>query len=342
VKQMFFAVMPAVLMAGCAGASAGGSALVATPSNAVARPSMARPSMVRPSWYRPAPAILRKGVYIGEYFTNDILGYAWDTRKNIPPVCEIPATFVADVATDKIGNLIDPDGGAKTVSVFRGPGICGPELGSFNDTDGQPADAVSSNAASATIYVANLLATGQLFGNVSVCTLAGGCTAVLSNIAIGGMLFSVAEDAQRNVYASGYPLASGSGPGSGASLVWWKNGKGKGVAIKAYRNSTPGGLQVDDKNQLLALDTFGHALWVYTGCPSACRAHGPFALKGESVYGKLNDKLGVFEAADAEYGQVDVYKYAGTKGVTYLYSYSNGMSPSGDVEGIAIDPAAAN
>jgi hypothetical protein len=156
------------------------------------------------------------------------------------------------------------------------------------------------------------------------------------------MLFSVAEDAQRNVYASGYPLASGSGPGSGASLVWWKNGKGKGVAIKAYRNSTPGGLQVDDKNQLLALDTFGHALWVYTGCPTACRAHGPFALKGESVYGKLNDKLGVFEAADAEYGQVDVYKYAGTKGVTYLYSYNNGMTPSGDVEGIAIDPAAAN
>jgi hypothetical protein len=40
---------------------------------------------------------------------------------------------------------------------------------------------------------------------------------------------------------------------------------------------------------------------------------------------------------DFEYGKVDVYRYRGTKGITYLYSFSNGISPSGDVEGIAID-----
>ena len=46
----------------------------------------------------------------------------------------------------------------------------------------------------------------------------------------------------------------------------------------------------------------------------------------------------MFEAADFEYGQVDVYRYAGTSGITYLYSFNDGMTPSGDVEGIAIDP----
>jgi hypothetical protein len=328
VKRLFFALAPAMLAAGCAG----GSTVVATPYAA----------MARPPWYRPAPTALRKGVYIAEYFTNEILGYAWVTRKNIPPICAIPGTFVVDVATDKSGNLIDPDGGARTVTVFQGPQMCGPKLGSFADNDGQPSDAATRNAVTRTIYVANLQATNEPYGNVSVCTLAGGCSAVLSSPAIGGQLFAVAEDAQGNVYASGYPHASGSGQGNGASLVWWKNGRGKAVQIAAYRNSTPGGLEVDAKNDLLALDTFAPALWVYTGCPETCKAHGPFALKGETVFGKLNAKLGIFEAADVEYGQVDVYRFAGTKGVTYLYSYSNGMTPSGDVEGIAIDPAAAN
>ncbi len=328
VKRIFFAIVPAILIAGCAG----GSTAVVTPAT----------TMARPPWYRQAPAALRKGVYIAEYFTSEILGYAWATRKNIPPVCAIPGTYVVDVATDKSGNLIDPDGGGRTVTVFRGPQMCGPKIGSFTDNDGQPSDAATSDATAGTIYVANIQATGKPYGNVSVCTLAGGCSAVLSSHAIGGELFSVAEDAQGNVYSSGYPQASGSGPGSGASLVLWKNGKGKGVRIAAYRNSTPGGLEVDAKNELLALDTFAPALWVYTGCPAKCTAHGPFALKGETVFGKLDAKLGTFEAADVEYGQVDVYRYAGTKGVTYLYSYSNGLTPSGDVEGIAIDPAAAN
>lgn len=294
----------------------------------------------RPGWYRQAPAAVRRGAYIAEYYTNEILGYAADAKKNLPPVCSLPAAFVVDVDVDPKGNLVDPDGGSRTVNVYRGPQMCGPKVGGFADRDGQPSDAATLDAGNATIYVANLQATGQGYGNVSVCTLAVGCTRVLSSDAIRGQLFAVAEDAAGNVYASGYPTPSASGPGSGAALVWWKSGKGKAATVAAYRNTTPGGLEVDRHGRLLALDTFGRALRIYTGCPAACVEHGPFALKGESVFGKVNAKGDIFQAADFEYGQVDVYRYAGINGVHYLYSYDDGMSPSGDVEGIALDPAA--
>lgn len=297
------------------------------------------PSQLPPAWYRAAPAAVKKGVYVAEYYTNAILGYDWNTRENLPPICSLPASFVVDVATDASGDLIDPDGGSKTVTVFRGPAMCGRTLGSFADTAGQPADAATHDAATSTIYVANLQATNEPYGSVSVCTLAGGCAGVLSNPAIRGQLFSVAEDARGNVYASGYANPSASGYGGGAALIVWKRGAGTGTAIAAYRNRTPGGLELDEHGNLLALDTFAHSLWIYAGCPKRCKAHGPFALQGRSVYGKLDAKNGLFEAADFEYGQVDVYRYDGTSGITYLYSFNDGMSPSGDVEGIAIDPA---
>jgi hypothetical protein len=334
VRLHLFAFAAAALLAACANGATFGIA----PPTAEGAPA-AHP---RPSWYREAPAAIRRGAYVAEYYTNDILGYAADARKNLPPVCSLPAAYVVDVEVDPAGNLVDPDGGSRTVSVFRGPQMCGPQLGSFPDRDGQPSDAATLDAVAHPIYVANLQAEGQSYGNVSVCTLSGGCTRVLSSGAIRGQLFAVAEDAAGNVYASGYPTPSVSGPGSGAALVWWKAGKGKGASIAAYRNTTPGGLDVDRQGRLLALDTFGHALWVYTGCPAACVAHGPFALQGESVFGKVNAQGDVFQAADSEYGQIDVYRYAGVNGVRYLYSYDDGMSPSGDVEGIALDPHATS
>lgn len=290
-------------------------------------------------WYREAPAIIRKGVYIGEYYTNSILGYAWDTKRNLPPICSIPARFIVDLATDPSGNLIVPDGGSRNITVFKGPAMCGTALGTFPDAYGQPSGAATHDAVNDTIYVANLQAAGEPYGNVSVCTLAKGCSATLSSDAIRGQLFAVAEDPHGNVFASGYPNPSVSGPGSGASLVYWKNGRGNPIVVTAYRNATPGGLEIDAKGNLIALDTFSRSLFVYNGCPQTCVAHGPFALKGESVFGKVDSKDKTLQVADFEYGQIDVYRYRGTQGVTYLYSYGYGLSPSGDVEGIAIDPA---
>jgi hypothetical protein len=329
------------VLAGCASDLATpspGSAI--RPASPVSPISSARAaSAVRPAWYRPAPAEIKKGVYVAEFYTNAILGYDWDTQKNIGPICTIPANDVVNVATDPTGDLIDPDGSSGTVSVFRGPAMCGAKLGSFSGTGGQPSDAATWNAATGTIYVANIQATNQEYGDVAVCTLAAGCSAVLSSPAIRGELFAVAEDRKGNLYASGYPVAGVSGPGSGAALVYWKGGHGKAITLKAYQNATPGGLTLDTHDNLVAFDTFSSSVWVYTGCPKACVAHGPFALKGESVYGRVDAKGNILQVADFEYGQVDVYSYSGTNGISYLYSYSNGMTPSGDVEGIALDPA---
>lgn len=331
-----------LVFAGCAAQIATPSSVWAVnPDSPVSPVSPVRSaSSVRPAWYRPAPAEIKKGVYVAEFYTNAILGYDWKTQRNVGPICTIPATYIVNVATDPTGNLIDPDGGGKTVTVFRGPAMCGAELGSFSDSAGQPSDAASWNAATGTIYVANIQAAGEEYGDVSVCTLAAGCSAaVLSSPAIRGQLFAVAEDRKGNVYASGYPVPGVSGPGSGAALVYWKVGHGKAITLTAYRNATPGGLTIDAHGNLVALDTFSSSVWVYTGCPKACVGHGPFALKGESVYGRVAAKGNMLEVADFEHGQVDVYSYFGTKGVSYLYSYSNGMTPSGDVEGIALDPA---
>lgn len=282
---------------------------------------------------------LRKGVYVAEYYTNSVLGYARSTlQQNRPPVCAFSANYVVNVATDTAGNLILPDGGSRTVSVYRGPNLCGPLLGRFPDSDGQPSDAATTDAAHGTIYVANLQAENQSYGDVSACTLAAGCSAVLRNGAIGGQLFAVAEDASGNVYASGYAQASG----SGASLVVWKGGSGSGKRLRAYRNGSPGGLTFDSRGRLLALDTFAAgtgALWVYSGCPARCKAHGPFPLHGQSVFGKLDASEKYFVVGDFEYGQVDVYRYRGDKGIEYVYSFSDGLTPSGDVEGIATNPA---
>lgn len=331
-------------MAACSGGPAaqpiGTERTVATspvPPPAFRFGAMLRP---RPAWYRQAPAAIRRGVYIAEYYDDIIRGYDWQTRKNLPPICDLPGSYVINVATDSHGNLIDPDGGTRSVIVYKGPQMCGKPIGGFADADGQPSDAATSDAASGTIYVGNILATGQPYGDVSICTLAAGCTGKLADPAIGGPLFAVALDANANVYASGYATA----PSGGAALVVWKNGKTRGKVIGGYRNAFPGGLDVDKNGNILAVDTFAGgegALWVYSGCPDACVASGPFPLKGESVFGRVDSKGNVYEAADFEYGQVDVYAYHGTSGITYAYSYNDGMIGGDLVEGIALDPAGA-
>ncbi len=326
---LLFNLSAAAVIAGCAQSA---------PAPLPIQPVYEHAKAQRPAWYRAAPFDIKNVVYVAAYYNHTpIEGYDyWKTRQNLPPVCQISGSYVVNVAADASGDLIDPDGGSRTVKVFRGPGACGPKLGAFPDKDGQPSDAASRNAKTGTIYVGNIQATKEHYGTVSICSLASGCTAVLSNPAIGGQLFGVAEDKGGSVYASGRANASG----TGAALVYWKNGTGPGVRIAAYHNSSPGGLEIDGNGNILAFDTSAGALWIYSGCPSKCSAHGPFALKGQSVYGRVNAPDSTLEVADFEYGQVDVYKYAGLGGITYLYSYSSGLDSGADVEGIAIVPGA--
>ncbi|MGC1380219.1 MAG: hypothetical protein WA814_04265, partial [Candidatus Baltobacteraceae bacterium] len=63
----------------------------------------------------------------------------------------------------------------------------------------------------------------------------------------------------------------------------------------------------------------------------------PYALHGAVLYGHLNKKSTMFAAGNFSFSAVDVYYYS-PQNVTYLYSFSNGISVSADVEGVAFNP----
>ena len=76
---------------------------------------------------------------------------------------------------------------------------------------------------------------------------------------------------------------------------------------------------------------------VYSGCKPKCKKiGGPFSLQGTSLYGHLNEDSSRFAAADYQYGQIDIYKYAPTN-IAYMYSFNNGLS-SGERMGAAYNP----
>ena len=353
------ATIGAGLLAGCSGGSSTtGSSPV--PNNMAAQSSkhvfnqfrapipLEKPPIrvgawARPSWYREAPdAEVTRGIYVSQFFGTDVLGYKPKANKaNVPPICSEYATSVNDVATDSKANLIVPDGGAAQVEVYQGPNLCGPAASpaSFPDSDGQPSGATTKNALTDTIYVANILFASQTYGGVSVCTLAGGCTSTLSNPAVNDYAYSVKLDKAGNLYFAGRVLVATSQ--YSAALILFKNGQGAGEVVPGYVNAYPGGLDMDNQGNLLAIDAHANgvgALYIYTGCPDNCTANGPWPLQAESVFGKLNRQNDRYYVGDFINGTVDVYKYTGPKGgISYLYSFNNSLTVSGDVHGIALN-----
>ncbi|MBV9719361.1 MAG: hypothetical protein JOZ77_08575 [Candidatus Eremiobacteraeota bacterium] len=313
------------LLSGCASASSPNTGLLSSTT------------MAPPAWVRIRnDASDARAVYVSSFYQGTILGFSPANDRNRPPRCSLSSSYPNDIASDPQGNLIVPEGGPLTVVVYAGSPTCGPEIGSFSDPYGYPTDAASRNAATGIIYIGNFEARNQLYGDVAVCSLSGGCTTRLANVAIGGALIGVAVDRRGGVYASGQTAQSG----EGASLVYWPNGKGTGREMTAFKNASPGGLDIDATGNILALDPVAPALWVYSGCPSTCAAHGPFPLKGTAEFGKVNEQNSIFEAADYPLGQVDVYAYHGTAGIAYKYSYNSGMNVAGEFKGIARSPAA--
>ena len=124
------------------------------------------------------------GIYGSTFYAATINGYPHKNTANGPPTCSLPGSYVNSIADDGKGNLIDPDGGTRTIVVYKGPGLCGPKIGSIEDPDGQPSDAASNNALTGKIAV------GNIFGNwvgppqdagISICSLSAGCTSFLQN-----------------------------------------------------------------------------------------------------------------------------------------------------------------
>ena len=278
----------------------------------------------------------KKGTYVSEFDTTSVLGYAANNKKNNGPICTIEGVaFVNDVGVDGKDNLMVPNPGSassNTLDIHRGPTICGKLIGSIADPYGQPSDATSPNAVTGQIALGNLVDNGSSAGSLSICTFKGGCTVNLTNSAyfhVGGVAMSNAGDCWIDVKTS----ASG-----GAELVYYKGCAGNGAVASGFQQTYYGGIDIDKSGNLVIIDDMAEDVFIYSGCAPKCTVvGGPFALKGESFWGKLNQANNRFTAVDRTDGLVDVYSYS-TKNIKFLYSYNSGLSASLVPNGVAENP----
>lgn len=278
-----------------------------------------------------APDIVKSGIYVAEFYGPTIMGYRKPNRKNEPPICYVNGVSdVNGIAVDGGGNLIVPDGGSKSIIVFRGPQMCGKELARVSDPYGQPADAASNDAKNGEIVVANETDDGGP-GSVTVCTLDAGCTKNLRNS-------NVYEVVAVALAKNGDCWASTIATSRTAVLLYFKNCSGSGKTAANYQNTNPGGLDIDNEGNLVSVSYLDQKLYVYHGCNPSCKlVGGPFALQGLPYYGRVDKKSTSLVTGDAEFEQVNVYSYRPTR-LTYEYSFDNGLGPSNDVEGVAFNP----
>jgi hypothetical protein len=336
------------LLAGCSSnLSTPNSAAVGTQANHLVNghfvPEWSKLANLIPAELQPGPArVLDRiapgkpkkmgvvGVYGSQFYAGNINGYSGGDRKNAPPACSVSASYPNDISTDAKGNLIDPDGGTRTIIVYKGPKLCGPSLGTISDPYGQASDAASLNAATGIIIVGAIFGTSGA-GGIAICTLANGCTKFLKNP-------DTYEVAGVALAKNGDCWDSGTTSAGAASLVYFKHCSGSGTVTTGFKNTYYGGLDIDANGNLVSIDGFTPQLWVYSGCNPACKVvGGPFPLRGDSVYGHLNGPGTEFIAGDYALGELDVYKYS-TKALTYEYSINSGLNIGDDVEGAAFDP----
>ncbi|HEV3091018.1 MAG TPA: hypothetical protein VGX91_06175 [Candidatus Cybelea sp.] len=337
------AAIAGALLAGCganmAPASSGGSAgpmsLRYVPMSVYgdAAPSRAVSVLHQLAFPDKAKKLPSTGTYVTQFDSSAIFGYLADNKANKKPICSVSGVAsVNDVAVDLKGNLIDPDGGSSYVIVHKGPTMCGKELGLIQDSAGQAADASSPDAVTGKIVVSNLAGPTSTAGTLSVCTLKGGCTVTLSNKTIyhsGGTAMAPNGDCWTDAKTS----ASG-----GAALIYFKGCAGGGKVATGFKPTYYGGIDLDNKGNLVIIDDMAEMVYIYSGCNPACKTvGGPFALKGESFFGKLSADNSTYTAVARANAEVDVYSYS-TKGLKFQYSYNADLVASEVPDGIAVNP----
>jgi len=282
------------------------------------------------------PVTAKDGIYVSEdtgQLDRTIFGYRVKNRMNRGPICTVKTGASGNISVDSKGNLMvsTGDGGAG-LYVFQGPGMCGAELGMI-PTDGATFDAASNDAASGKIVIGNFetFGTTGVSGDISICTLAGGCSTKLTNAKMFEVV-AVALARNGDCWGSAYDYRSN------PSLTYFKHCAGSGQTATGFVNRGPGGLDIDEHGNLLSIDLRNQGLYVYHGCNPTCKlVGGLFPFKGFTTYGHLNNASTAFVGADSQYGQADVYAYSPTA-LTYRYSFNSGLSQQNGVTGAAYDP----
>ncbi len=272
-----------------------------------------------------------KGIYMSDESgleNRTVFGFTQKNRKNKPPFCTLETGAGGEVAVDNKGDVMLATGDAQ-LYVFKGPAMCGSQLGAI-DTNGITLDAASADAATGKIVVGNFQ-TINPSGNadIQICSLAGGCSAELTNPKMNE-LAGVALSKKGDCWGSGLS-------GRVATLTYFKRCSGSGQTATGFKNKFSGGLDIDKDGNLVSIDQ-GQGFWVYKGCNPTCKVvGGPFPYEGGTTYGHLNEDSTALVAADWQYSQADVYAYSPTK-ITYKYSFNNGLSSHYGVSGAAYNP----
>jgi len=110
------------------------------------------------------------GLYGSEFCTNScrtaglINGYPDPDKKNVKPTCTINGNAITGWGIDLKGDLIlpwaksgnEPEINEPDINIYAGPKLCGAQIGSIPDPDGQITDAKSFDATKDSIYVSEL------------------------------------------------------------------------------------------------------------------------------------------------------------------------------------------
>jgi hypothetical protein len=292
-----------------------------------------------------ATAAETRGIYVSAFSATELWGFPKNNSGNAPSTCNVsPTSSVNNFGVDNAGNLMVPNA-AFTSSIITGqinvygPGMCGPLLGSIIDPYGQASDASAVSATTGNIAVGNIFDSAGASGSLSVCTLASGtCSTNLTNPAItemGGVAMAPNGDC----------WADGINSSDVTSLVYYAGCSGAGVVTTGFSNGFYGGVDIDNKGNLVTTSLFGPSFSlpslvnVYSGCNPACTLISSSQLTGESIFGHVGKQNIRFVTTNLESADVEVYNYR-PSGLTLRYSFTGGIPCATDeCEAAAFSPS---
>ncbi len=265
-------------------------------------------------------------VFVSQFSGPPVQEYHLVNKKNGPPVCSLPGESVNGIASDRAGNLWVPSGtgGGQGYTQEYAPN-CGAAMLKITDPNGQPADVGFDSKHD--VYILSIFGASGQPGSVNVYDSHATLLRSLTDPSFSELI-GIATDSHDNVFVSNRDSQGQ------ATVVEFPHGKMPGTTLSAISLGLPGAPQLDRANNLIITDWQAYTLNVYA--PPYTQAPAVTPMHGLSLWCPLDRKEDRLYCADLG-GSVDVYKYPGG---TYLYSFSNGLSPSGFATGSAINPAA--